>query len=475
MVKFFRSLKLNIFRTVFLALSIIVTLNVNPSLAKKEMKAFSYMEKSASSSTRSQPVLSNVNANSAKVASQDGVESWRIILNGQLSGLGIGDELQLPLPSGEILKSTIKSRKELSGGGVQFRASLNYGDVVLTVGKSGVTYSSITSMVGSLNLTIGLNDKQEQVLMDQDTLPIGSIDFTGDMVETKDQPSGKPEELNQITSEPVTQAVIAEDSIDGKTNLDILFIHSPEFAQTFVDPQARIEQLIGFSNTAYDNSGILINMRAAAIVELDINNDDSALNLLNDAQRGVASEGFGSVADLRNQFGADLVTVLTSRNDNGANGVAFVGSNLASFGFSSTKLSTRCCDLIFTHEIGHNLGSGHQRQELNLNNISPCTGGFTGFSCGHALNNGNTNVWGTIMSSGASIMRNSLFSNLSLDCQGSPCGIAQGQPGAADNQTSFNQSILTISQFRDEVLPSPTSSEDDILFYVLPLLNAIRE
>jgi len=446
-------------------------LNVNPSFAKKEMRAFSYMDKSAPASLNAQPVLSNVQSNGVKEAEEDEVSSWKIALNDQLSELHIGDELQLPLPSGKVLNATIVSRKELKSGGVQFRASLAYGDVILTIGKSGIIYSSITSMVDDLNLTIGMDDTQAPVLMDQNTLPLGSIDFTDDMVEVEAQPLDATVRSEKIASE--LQVITAEDSVNGKTNLDILFVHSEEFAQTFVDPEARIEQLIGYSNAAYDNSGILINMRAAAIVELDINNDDSASALLDDVR--FSRDGFDNIGNLRDQFGADLVTVLTSRNDNGANGIATIGNRFASSGFSSTKLSMRCCDLVFTHEIGHNLGSGHQRQELNLNGISPCTGGFTGFSCGHALNVGNTNVWGTIMSSGFSIMRNSLFSNLRLDCQGSPCGIAQGQPGAADNQTSFNQSILTISQFRDEVLPSSTSSEDDILFYVLPLLNAIRE
>ena len=133
-----------------------------------------------------------------------------------------------------------------------------------------------------------------------------------------------------------------------------------------------------------------------------------------------------------------------------------------------------CCDIVFAHEIGHNLGSNHQRAELLLpenSGISPCTGGFTGFSCGHSLNENGSTLWSTIMASGRNINRMNIFSNLTLDCEGAPCGVASGEL-AADNLTSFNFTRIATSQYRDEVIPEPESDDNFLLDFLPAVIRA---
>lgn len=397
---------------------------------------FSYVDKNQSTNQS----FNQTAVSRAKVSSEQEIEKWKIGLNNQIRDLGEGDTLNIPLPSGDVLSAIIDVRNNLKNGDIQFQASIGgNGGIVLTVSKD-VMFASIISVDDDINMSIGLDANQEQMLIDQNTLPLDAVDLSDDMVE-----------LAETTSNgSIDSAAIAQATNSGNSNLDILFVYSAEFTQLFSSAETRINQLVGFTNLAYDNSGILINMRVAGAIELNINNDDTTSNLLFDAQANV--NGFESINDLRNQFGADLVAVLTTRNDFSSDGIAFViTGNFQGSGFSSTKLSLNCCDLVFAHEIGHNLGSSHERTSVNPDQSAPCTGGFTGFSCGHGI----LDSWGTLMTSSSRLDRTragNIFSNLNSSCLGEPCGIAAGEAGSADNQTSFNQTRLTISQFRDEII-----------------------
>ncbi len=418
---------------------------------KSKVMAFSYVNKSNASKLVFDKSLTNF----AKSLDTTGLETWKITLTKQVHDLGEGDFIEVPLPNGELISAEISVRKKFQNGDVQLRASIGgNGGIVLTMNEKTV-FGSIVDVAGDVNMSIGMDGQTQALLVDQDTMPLGAIDFTEDMVEA-DEVSTK---TVQAELEIMAQALTSNE----KSNLDILFVYSPEFSETFGDPQARINQLVGFTNLAYDNIGVLINMRVAAAVELDIENNPSVSASLNDVKN--ARNGFELVPELRNQFGADLVAVLTSRDDNGANGIANVGGRNSNAAFSVTRLSPRCCDLVFAHEIGHNLGSGHERSTVNSEQRQSCTGGFTGFSCGHGSI---ANNWGTLMSSSSSLSRfrgGNVFSNLTSPCQGSPCGVAQGQGGAADNQSSFNITRLNVSQYRDEV---SQASMDDIDTEVMP-------
>jgi hypothetical protein len=130
-----------------------------------------------------------------------------------------------------------------------------------------------------------------------------------------------------------------------------------------------------------------------------------------------------------------------------------VNADNPNFAFSSTRLSTRCCNSVFAHELGHNLGSQHERASVNdIGNVCN-SNGFTNYSCGH----GNASLnWGTIMSRLNSQIVGNVFSNpLSSDCLGEPCGIAEGQSGAADNTRSFNLARLLIKNFREDAVVVP--------------------
>ena len=444
-------------------MAILITVSLSTQ-AQEAPSAFTYVSKS--------PVTERPLEQGDSASSSAG--SWKIQLNKKMTKLVVGSDFELAMPNGEILAASVETYKEFDNGDIQLQAGFGEdGHVILTMGTV-VTYGSITS--STHNYSFSVDESNNPVLLDNQALPAGSTDLSDDMVipEALDAP------LDQSSRSPdYFKGLHAEAAGVGKTNIDILFVYSPEFKTLFTSPETRINQLIAFSNASYDATDILINMRMVGAVEIAFTNNAANGTLLTQVSNN--SGVFSVVSQMRNDTGADLVAVLGTSSPGSASGIAFVlnssngGMDRSGSGFSFTRLSTRCCDTVFAHEIGHNLGSGHEGPLVNPNaNISRCSGGFTGFSCGH----GNTEpeagnpVWGTIMSNISSrAVIGFRFSNLDNTCAGEACGIAPGLPGpeqAADNRTSFNMSRMVVGAFRNEAVPppEPQPSEDCTFFLI---------
>lgn len=175
--------------------------------------------------------------------------------------------------------------------------------------------------------------------------------------------------------------------------------------------------------------------------KINFNNAANTGDLLDDATDGVGS--FSSVDALRNQYFADLVAVLPFKASGSIGGIAWISGNSAANAYSVSQFAPWGSDSLFAHEVGHNLGSGHERISANPNQPDPCDGGYTGYACGHG--NG---AQGTIMSYLDDSAWSFVFSNPDLDCDGEPCGIANGQNNATDNKSSFNITAPLVSSFR---------------------------
>ena len=371
--------------------------------------------------------------NRAVTAEKGVVASWNIEIDPGLKLLDKGNIFTIPLPSGGSLQATVEERNERNNGDIQIQANiLGGGAATFTIGVN-VTYASISS--DSLRFSIGMDD---------------DVDLSDDVM----MPPDLLKQRLSTSTDQLRSFALPSNVTSGASNIDVLVVYNSEFADVFSSPQTRINQLLAFSNTSFSNSGILINLRLAAAVEVDFDNNNSVSTNLTNATNGTGS--FANLAALRDQHGADLVAVMSVNlvNQFSANGIAWLNANNDRFAFSATRLSANCCDSVFTHEIGHNLGSGHEYTAVNpsLPTNNQCSGGFTGFSCGHG---NSTNNWGTIMSNygiSAKAAVNFVFSNLDAECVGSPCGVAQGSTNAADNRTSFNMTRLTVANFRDEVV-----------------------
>ena len=240
----------------------------------------------------------------------------------------------------------------------------------------------------------------------------------------------------------------------GVSTVRMLFVYSQEFANGFASPENRIAQLVAFTNSAFSRSGVQIELEIAHTQLVPFSNGNSDSSLITQVTNG--SGAFTSVEALRDTHFADMVAVLAFNTSSFSSGVAWLNGDDPDFAYSVTRLSRFCCDSVFAHEIGHNLGSGHER--ASVNDISdPCDEfNFTGYSCGHG---NKANGWGTIMSRLDSENVGEVFSNPGLNCLGEPCGIAEGIVGAADNFSSFNQSRLLVANFKPD--PPTDDGTDD--------------
>lgn len=136
---------------------------------------------------------------------------------------------------------------------------------------------------------------------------------------------------------------------------------------------------------------------------------------------------------LRDQYGADLVALIADVND--VCGVAWLFGNNPDYGFSMT--SVHCSSFTFAHELGHNFGCCHDRDNAG----SGCT---TPEAYGYRFNGVSGTQWRTIMSY-APGTRIGHFSNPNINYDGAATGTA-----TENNAATFPVTHSDIAAYRDE-------------------------
>jgi hypothetical protein len=367
-----------------------------------------------------------------------------ISINRKVAALEAGQRFLFPLSSSETIEITVTSASTLQNGDTLLKGSFASGGSAIITFGANATFANLSSAEHSY--AISLDQNQGPLLINNKLINL-KIDKSNDMVYPPDfEPMSHLREPAKRSGNIPTAEMSA-----GKSEVTVLFIYSNEFANGFTNPVTRINQMIAFSNDAYDRSGINIELKLAHAQQVNFNNSETTRNLLFQAQAGTGS--FSNVHSTRDQYYADMVAVLPFKSSGGIAGIAYVNGNNQSVAYSVSQFAVWGSDSLFAHEIGHNLGSGHERTSANSSQPDPCTGGYTGYSCGHGNGSGNQ---GTIMSYLNDRAWNFVFSNPQLDCNGEPCGIANGQANAADNKTSFNITGPLIEVFRVD-----NSNDDD--------------
>jgi hypothetical protein len=233
---------------------------------------------------------------------------------------------------------------------------------------------------------------------------------------------------------------------------DLLFLYT-ESAGAQAGGTAAVNSLITASvarvNASYEASGVQIRCRLAAAVEIiyaesgRISTDLSVLRANSNVQA------------LRNQYAADVVSLMISK-DSEFSGFGYVmRQNNASFASSAYNVVVhyRTLPYIFAlaHEIGHNQGAEHEPG-------NGCPGLFS-FSCGYT---DTANGFYTIMSYGLACQAAG-FSCTLLNQFSNPAiffrGVPTGSP-TQDNARTLNNSRLVFANFRqhDGVLLTIQSS-----------------
>ncbi|HUG12987.1 MAG TPA: M12 family metallo-peptidase [Opitutaceae bacterium] len=238
---------------------------------------------------------------------------------------------------------------------------------------------------------------------------------------------------------------------EGTPVIDVMVVYSQEVlsAAGLNNIISRIDLAIMEANSDFTRSDIAARLRLVhtALVNAQENGSfDTALDRLRRTDDGFMD----GVHALRNQYGADLVSLVILNSNDSTVGQAYLLNEPWSlvnelFAFSVVQWSSLTGSSTFTHELGHNLGCAHSRHNAS----SP---GAYGYSYGYKFNDAGGTLRRTIMAytPGA---QTRVFSNPRLryplsNPNGIPMGVPAGQSGEADNALTVDQSAFEVANYR---------------------------
>lgn len=259
----------------------------------------------------------------------------------------------------------------------------------------------------------------------------------------------------------------------GPVTIDVMVVYTPGFVSELGSQSlalTRIQNLIDITNQAFVASGVNQQIRLVYTAQVNYPDNTSNQSALDDIT-GINESGstvpipasLQSVATWRTQYGADLVTLIRSY-DNATQGncgvgwligggqTAIVPSQSNVYGYNVVSDGSNggyfCIPTTFAHEIGHNMGSAHDRANASSPGAYPYSYGYVG--------NG-TNGFSTIMAYGTTATTPlAVFSNPNIStCQSTPCGVADSASNSADNAHSLNNTAPLIAQFEPTKVGTP--------------------
>lgn len=236
-----------------------------------------------------------------------------------------------------------------------------------------------------------------------------------------------------------------------KITIDLLALYTQGLEQ----PQTRVNYLVDVANQAFQDSNINARIRLVHSEAVDYDETNANAQALDELSRSKAA--FQKLETMRNQQGADLVTLirpLHARTQGGC-GIAWVNGNsggpispawvysIVSDGHDRDHQAVYCEEHTLAHELGHNLGNVHDRP------ISPQAGAFP-----YSYAWGVEGSFGTIMS--YHHPRLAVFATPLLGdaCLGQPCGFAEGEANAADNARTIDELAPLVARFKPAVKPA---------------------
>ncbi|MCL2307954.1 MAG: M12 family metallo-peptidase, partial [Proteobacteria bacterium] len=224
---------------------------------------------------------------------------------------------------------------------------------------------------------------------------------------------------------------------DGAPVIDVLVVYTQSVAAASNDVISLIALAVSETNTSFTRSQINASIRLVGTMQINYTEPKTANGLADWDQMLRFATNNSNIAQQRNAVGADLVVFLV--NHTAYCGMAWVNSN-AAYAFSAVHYGCATGNYTFAHEIGHNLGAGHDTET----DINP----YYSYGHGHLQRTGG---WHTIMSYPCSDNRCRTriqnWSNPSVNYGTHPTG----NTATDNNARVWNERAATVAAFRSPV------------------------
>lgn len=242
-------------------------------------------------------------------------------------------------------------------------------------------------------------------------------------------------------------------AVESGEIIDVLVVYTRSAARASPDIRAEIQLAVDEANLAYADSGIRQRIRLAGAVQVGYRETGDTVTDLR--QVTLADGVLDEVHALRDAACADLVSLWVETG--GACGSAWhlVANPIlfAPYGYSVVRRDCATSNLSFVHELGHNMGSLHDRFDTPSNNRFPA---------GHGLVNldpVDVKRWRTIMALNAECVQTAgtvcprlpRFTNPEIKLRSDATGVPNGDPLAADNALTFNATAPLVAGLRNSI------------------------
>ncbi len=236
---------------------------------------------------------------------------------------------------------------------------------------------------------------------------------------------------------------------DDGSFIDVLVVYTTR-ARTQSGGTSSIVSLINTAvaetNAGYANSGVIQRLRLVGTQEVPYTEAGTTASAMSTDLSNLAGGSVSGVLALRESTKADLVSMIVDGYNvpGGACGIAYLmAGNDPAFAGNAFSVADRSCATgyySFGHEIGHNMGLNHAREDPTGTGAFPYSYGYKDPG----------NAFRTVMAYNCTVncARVLHFSNPSVSYGGRPTGVNEVQPTSANNALSLNNSRMTVANWR---------------------------